>query len=49
MVKHHQGAVDMAQQELAQGINPDAKALAQKIVADQQTEITTMKQIRASL
>jgi uncharacterized protein (DUF305 family) len=49
MVKHHQAAIPMAQQELAQGVNPDAKTLAQKIIADQQAQITEMKQIRAGL
>ncbi|AEV84331.1 copper resistance protein [Actinoplanes sp. SE50] len=49
MVKHHQGAVTMAEQELAQGVNTDARTLAQKIITDQQAQITAMKQIRASL
>jgi len=43
MVAHHQGAVDMAQQEAGQGSNPDAVALAKKIITDQRTEITQMK------
>ena len=43
MISHHEGAIQMAQKEVAQGSNPDAKALAQKIVTDQQAEITTMK------
>jgi len=45
MISHHEGAIQMAQQEVAQGSNPDAKALAQKIVTDQQAEITTMKDL----
>ncbi|MEV4705432.1 DUF305 domain-containing protein [Actinoplanes sp. NPDC049316] len=45
MIAHHEGAIEMAQQEVAQGSNPDAKTLAQKIVADQQAEIATMKKI----
>ena len=45
MISHHEGAMQMAQQEVAQGSNPDAKALAQKIVTDQQAEITTMKSL----
>ncbi|WIM98593.1 DUF305 domain-containing protein [Actinoplanes oblitus] len=49
MVKHHQGAVTMAQQELANGTNSEAKSLAQKIITDQQAQIAEMKQIRASL
>ncbi|GAB1688636.1 DUF305 domain-containing protein [Krasilnikovia sp. M28-CT-15] len=43
MIAHHEGAIIMAQQEQAQGSNPDAKALAAKIVTDQQAEITTMQ------
>ncbi|MEV6825987.1 DUF305 domain-containing protein [Amycolatopsis sp. NPDC051102] len=43
MVKHHQGAIDMAKTELSQGGNADAKALAQKIVDAQQAEITEMQ------
>ena len=43
MITHHQGAVEMAKQETAQGANPDAKALGEKIITDQQAEITTMK------
>jgi uncharacterized protein (DUF305 family) len=49
MVGHHEGAITMAQEETTKGSNPDAKALAQKIVADQQAEITTMKAILARL
>lgn len=43
MIKHHQGAVDMAKTELAKGSNADAKALAQKIIDGQQAEITEMQ------
>ncbi|MFC3960961.1 DUF305 domain-containing protein [Nocardia jiangsuensis] len=43
MIAHHQGAVEMARTELAQGSNPDAKALAQQIVDAQQAEITEMQ------
>ena len=39
----------MAQTELDQGVNTDAKTLAEKIINDQQAQITEMKQIRASL
>jgi uncharacterized protein (DUF305 family) len=45
MITHHQGAITMAQDEIKNGSNPDAKALAQKIVTDQQAEITTMQTI----
>jgi uncharacterized protein (DUF305 family) len=43
MTKHHQGAIDMAKTELDKGSNTDAKALAQKIIDAQQTEITEMQ------
>lgn len=42
MIGHHQGAVDMARTELAQGQNADAKALAQSIITSQSAEIATM-------
>lgn len=45
MTQHHTGAVDMAQTELRDGRNPEAKALAQKIIDAQQAEIATMKQL----
>ena len=45
MIKHHQGAIKMAQTETADGKNPDAIALANSIVTSQQTEITTMQAI----
>ncbi|MDD7966154.1 DUF305 domain-containing protein [Actinomycetospora lemnae] len=43
MIEHHTGAVQMAQTEQAQGLNPQAKELAGTIVADQQREITEMQ------
>jgi len=43
MIKHHQGAVDMAKTELAKGGSGEAKALAQKIIDAQQAEITEMQ------
>jgi uncharacterized protein (DUF305 family) len=45
MIAHHEGAVTMAESQIADGANPEAKALAAKIVTDQQTEITTMKSL----
>ncbi|QOW37774.1 DUF305 domain-containing protein [Nocardia seriolae] len=42
MIQHHQGAITMANTELAQGSNADAKALAQSIVTAQQQEIAQM-------
>jgi len=43
MIKHHQGAVDMAKTELGKGASTEAKALAQKIIDAQQGEITEMQ------
>ncbi|NKQ58885.1 DUF305 domain-containing protein [Amycolatopsis sp. K13G38] len=45
MVEHHEGAVSMGKTELAQGSNPDAKALAQRIIDSQTAEITEMRQL----
>ena len=45
MIEHHQGAIEMANTEQADGENPDAIALAKKIAADQEAEITTIKQM----
>ncbi|MFF5990701.1 MULTISPECIES: DUF305 domain-containing protein [Prauserella] len=43
MIKHHQGAVDMAKDELKNGSNAEAKALAQQIINAQEAEITEMQ------
>lgn len=43
MVAHHQGAVDMATTEIADGSNAEVKALAQRIVDAQQAEIKEMQ------
>ena len=45
MISHHEGAVEMARHEVAEGSNTEAKALAQKIITDQQAEITAMRAI----
>lgn len=42
MIKHHQGAVKMAQTEVSNGQNVDAKQLAQQIIEAQNAEITKM-------
>jgi uncharacterized protein (DUF305 family) len=49
MVTHHKGAITMAQEEVANGENPEAIALAKKIIADQQAEIDTMNQLLEQL
>ena len=45
MVKHHQGAIDMAEDELANGQSSDAKKLAQSIKDSQQVEIDKMNEL----
>ncbi|AWK76952.1 DUF305 domain-containing protein (plasmid) [Rhodococcus oxybenzonivorans] len=45
MIEHHTGAVDMAQTELSDGSNPEAKQLAKSIVTTQQEEIQTMQSL----
>jgi len=46
MSMHHKGAVQMAEAALKQSTNTDLKAFAQKIITDQQKEITQMKEWR---
>jgi uncharacterized protein (DUF305 family) len=45
MVDHHKGAITMARTEVASGMNAQAKALAQKVIKDQATEITEMQSL----
>jgi uncharacterized protein (DUF305 family) len=45
MISHHQGAVEMAKAEIANGDNVDAKALAEEIIKAQEAEIAQMKQM----
>jgi uncharacterized protein (DUF305 family) len=42
MIAHHEGAIEMAQQELADGEYKAAKDLAQQIIAAQTAEIAQM-------
>ncbi len=49
MTTHHQGAVTMAKTELADGTNPQAKALAQQIITSQTAEITQMQKLLTQL
>jgi len=49
MVRHHQGAVDVAKTELAQGANPESKELAQSIIDSQSAEIAEMNSILAGI
>ena len=45
MISHHQGAIEMAKAELANGDHVDAKGLAKNIVTTQEAEIGQMKQM----
>ena len=45
MISHHQGAIEMAKAEIANGDNVDAKALAKNIVTTQEAEMGQMKQM----
>jgi uncharacterized protein (DUF305 family) len=45
MIGHHEGAIDMAKAEIADGVDPDAKRLAQQIVAAQTAEVAQMKKM----
>lgn len=47
MIEHHRSAVSAAQDEIVKGSHPDARQLAEKIVADQTAEITLMQQMQA--
>lgn len=49
MIGHHEGAIDMARQEISAGKFPDAVKLGHDIVDAQQAEITQMKQMLAAL
>jgi uncharacterized protein (DUF305 family) len=49
MLEHHEGAVEMVQDEINNGQNPDAVQLAQAIKDGQTAEITTMRALLADL
>lgn len=49
MIKHHQGAITMGQDEIKNGEFPEAVAMAKSIVESQQKEIDAMNQILSSL
>lgn len=45
MIAHHEGAIDMADDVLVSGADPEVRALAETIVAGQQAEIEYMKEL----
>jgi len=49
MIVHHQGAIAMAQDEIADGKNAGATTLADKIVVDQTAEIQTMQNLLVTI
>jgi uncharacterized protein (DUF305 family) len=49
MIRHHQGAIEMAAKEQQQGQFPAAKTLAGKIATDQAAEIMEMQDLLAKL
>jgi len=49
MIKHHEGALTMAQDEIKNGQFPDAVVMAKSIPDSQQKEIDTMNEILKSL
>ncbi|GAA2731444.1 hypothetical protein GCM10009867_05070 [Pedococcus aerophilus] len=48
MISHHEGAIEMAKTQQADGKNADAVALAKKIEADQTAELAQMKDMLKS-
>jgi uncharacterized protein (DUF305 family) len=49
MIRHHQGAIEMATTEQQQGKDPQAKQLAAKIATDQAAEIKQMQDLLGKL
>ena len=45
MIEHHEGAIEMAELEVASGQNPDAIDLAERIIESQTAEIETMQEL----
>ncbi|WP_017573711.1 DUF305 domain-containing protein [Nocardiopsis halotolerans] len=45
MIAHHEGAVEMARDQLSKGVNPEAGALAQDVVDAQEAEIDRMNEM----
>jgi uncharacterized protein (DUF305 family) len=48
MIPHHQGAIDMAKIELQHGKDPKLRAMAEKMIKDQEKEIAELKAWQAT-
>jgi uncharacterized protein (DUF305 family) len=48
MIEHHEGAIDMARDHRTEGLFPEAVALAEQVVAAQEDEVETMKELLGS-
>ena len=48
MIRHHEGAIEMARAASQQGQHPDVRELAEKVVADQAAEIDEMRELLAT-
>ena len=49
MIEHHEGAVEMAQTQQADGKYPEAGEMSEQIIASQQEEIDQMKELLSGL
>ncbi len=49
MIEHHEGAVEMAKPEVADGANVDVQRLARSVIDDQSGEIAEMREMLAEL
>ncbi|MEO9326361.1 DUF305 domain-containing protein [Gordonia aurantiaca] len=45
MIRHHEGAIEMADEELADGVNPASKELATQVRQTQRSEIDQMRKM----
>lgn len=49
MIRHHEGAIDMAEEEQRKGANPEAKRLARSIAESQAAEVKEMRSLLDAL
>ncbi|MFI1583450.1 DUF305 domain-containing protein [Embleya sp. NPDC020630] len=49
MIEHHNGAIAMAETELAQGVDPAARKLAEQIKSSQAAEVQQMRQMLTAM